>query len=74
MSVQPSQWKSGIGQQIEIKREIAVLKERALAPVSALSDMVRDAGDHDAGEMSHAGRSDALAMESIVWGLLKVSP
>ena len=42
------------GEKIEVERVIAVLKERALAPVAALRDVVGNAGDDDAGQTGHA--------------------
>jgi hypothetical protein len=52
--------------QIQIEPVVAVLEEHALAPIAALSNMVRGLRNHDAGEASHrvlpaAAESLALA-------------
>ena len=44
-----------MGEQIEIERIVAVLKERALAPIAALGDVMRDIGEDEAREASHLG-------------------
>ena len=41
-------------QQIAVERVILVAEEGARAAVAALGDMVRNAGDDDAGEAGHA--------------------
>lgn len=46
----------GIGQQIEVERIVTLLKERPLAPVAALGDVVRNAGQHKAGQTDHCRR------------------
>jgi uncharacterized oligopeptide transporter (OPT) family protein len=40
-------------EQIEVKRRVIILEERPLPPVTALADMVRDAGEDETGEASH---------------------
>jgi hypothetical protein len=42
------------GEKIEVERVIAVLEERALAPVAALRHVVGNARDDDAGQTGHA--------------------
>ena len=42
-----------LGQQIEIQRVVRVLKERPLAPVATLGDMVGNAGQDHAGKTRH---------------------
>ena len=42
-----------VGQQIEIQRIIALLEEGPLAPIAALRDMMRNAGEDDAREPGH---------------------
>ena len=40
-------------QQVAVQRVIVIAEEDALAPVSPLRDVVRNAGNHDAGEAGH---------------------
>jgi hypothetical protein len=40
---------------IAIKRVAGVLGENALAPIAALGDVMRQAGNHDAGDTGHEG-------------------
>ena len=53
-----------LGQQVEVELVVAVLKERWLTPIPTLGDVMRDAGDHDAGEAGHGREGGG------VWGLL----
>ena len=48
-----------LGEQIAIKRVIGVAEEGARAAVAALGDMVRIAGDDDAGETCHRSTMDS---------------
>jgi hypothetical protein len=45
-----------LGQEIAIKHVVASLDKQLLSPIATLSDMVRQVGDHDAGEASHRTR------------------
>ena len=45
-----------IGQQIEIERVVPILKERPLAPIPALGDVMRNAGEDQARETGHEER------------------
>lgn len=44
---------SRLRQQIEIQRIIALLEKRPLSPVATLRDMVRNAGQNDAGKAGY---------------------
>lgn len=44
---------SGISEQIEVERIVAVLKESLLAPVAALGDLMGKSRKYEAGEAGH---------------------
>ena len=48
------------GEQIAVERVILITKKGLRPPVTALSDMVRDAGNDEAGEAGHAGKARAM--------------
>lgn len=50
----------GIGEQIEVEGVVAIFEERPLAPVAALSDVVRDAWKDEARETGHAALAIGL--------------
>ena len=52
----------GIGQQVQIQLIVAILEEGLLAAVAALRHVVRDAGQHDAGEAGHGARLTRLSV------------
>jgi hypothetical protein len=43
----------GIGEQVEVKFVIAILKEGLLTPIAPLGHMMRDAGNDDSGKACH---------------------
>ena len=45
--------RASLAQRIEIEEAVGVGEEDRLASVAALGDVVRDAGDYDAGEAGH---------------------
>ena len=56
-----------IGEHGEVEFEIAILEERPLAPVAALGDMMRQAGDDNSEVAGHGcGRSP-------IWGFTHLS-
>ena len=50
-------------QQVKIEVIVARLEERLLPPIATLGHMVRDAGDHDAGEAGYRGRYSGLGVK-----------
>ena len=44
----------GVGEQVEIKRIIALLEKRPLAPVAALRHRMRNTGQNDTRKTTHA--------------------
>lgn len=62
-------------QEVAVQRIIVVAEERLLAPVATLGHVIGIAGQHEAGEASHADTANmGRARRGIKWGQSDVSP
>ena len=63
-----------VGKKIEIERIVRLLEKSPLTTVAALRDMMRFAGEDEAGKPSHDTKLCPLRNRINIWGLLHVSP